>query len=109
MMKSKKIIDPKLPDPYRRMTKDELDADAAKLDREFVADQSRPLSRKLKARLRKAARKRGRPRIGKGARKVLVTIERELLNRSDVLARRKIISRSQLIARGLEAVLAAGE
>jgi hypothetical protein len=109
MMKRRRPLNDKLPDPYGRMTEKELDEDAAKFDQEFIADQSRPLTRKLKARLRRASRKRGRPRIGQGARKVLVTIERDLLRRADALARRKRIPRSQLIARGLEAMLARAE
>jgi hypothetical protein len=91
------------------MSAEELDADTAKFDREFIADESRPLTPRLKARLRKASRKRGRPRIGKGSKRVLVTIERGLLKRADSLVRRKKVSRSQLISRGLKAVLAAAE
>lgn len=55
-------------------------------------------SRKLWA---KAKRRRGRPRIGDGAAKVLVSVERGLLRRADALAKREGISRSQLFARGL--------
>lgn len=50
-------------------------------------------------------RKRGRPIEGKGAQVISVSVERGLLNRSDKLAERMGISRSQLIARGLKAVL----
>jgi len=109
MKRKKKVINPKLPDPYCRLSAEELDAETAKFDRESIADRSRPLTRGLEARLRKASRKRGRPRIGKGARKVLVTVERDLLKRTDALARRKKISRSQLIAQGLEALLTVPE
>ena len=109
MKKAKKPLNPKLPLPYGAMSKEELEADTAKFDREFIVDESRPLTRKLKTGLRKAARRRGRPRTGKGARRVLVTIERGLLDRSDAFARRKKMSRSQLIARGLETVLSSAE
>jgi hypothetical protein len=105
MTDKKKPLNPMLPEPYSRMSGDELDADSEKFDREFISRRSRPLSGKLKARLRRARKKRGRPRIGKGAKKVLVTIERDLLKRTDAYAHRKKVSRSQIIARGLEVVL----
>jgi len=107
MKEKKKAINPRLPEPYCDLGAEELDADTAKFDREFVADRSRPLTRRLRGQLRKASRRGGRPRIGRGAKKVLVTIERDLLKRSDALARRKKTSRSRLIAMGLETLLAA--
>ena len=109
MKTKKKVLNSMLPEPYRRMGAGELDMETEKFNREFIAQESRPLTPRLKAGLRKASRKRGRPRIGMGAKRVLVTIERVLLKRSDAFARRKRISRSQLISRGLEAVLAAVE
>lgn len=109
MTTKRKVLKAMLPEPYGSMSPEELAAETAKFDRELIADQSRPLSRRLKVGLRKASRKRGRPRIGKGARKVLVTIERDLLKRSDAFARRKKITRAQLVALGLKAVLAAGK
>ena len=53
----------------------------------------------------KARRKRGRPRVGGGARRVLVTLESSLLRRSDLYADKHGLSRSALIARGLEELL----
>jgi hypothetical protein len=50
--------------------------------------------------------KRGRPMIGEGAERIQVTVERALLAEADELARRKRISRSELIARGLRLALA---
>jgi hypothetical protein len=61
-----------------------------------------PESRKL---WQKAKRKRGRPKIGAGAAKVLVSVERGLLRRADAFAKREGISRSQLFARGLSALM----
>jgi hypothetical protein len=61
-----------------------------------------PQSRKL---WQKAKRKRGRPKIGAGAAKVLVSVERGLLRRADALAKREGISRSQLFARSLSALM----
>ena len=55
----------------------------------------------------RANAKRGRPRIGKGARRLMVTVERGLLERADAFARDHGLTRAALIARGLEAVLQA--
>ncbi len=77
-------------------------AAAAEFDREFVAETfGRPAAR-ARAKLRKA---RGRPRVGRGAQRVLVTIERGLLARADARARVLKVSRSELIAAGLQNVL----
>jgi hypothetical protein len=51
------------------------------------------------------ARRRGRPRNGLGAKTIALTVERGLLERSDRFARRKGISRAQLVALALRAVL----
>ena len=50
-------------------------------------------------------RRRGRPRIGKGARRVLITVERDLLKATDAAAKRAKVSRSQFIAQALRGVL----
>jgi hypothetical protein len=103
---SHRPVEPRLPQPYGTMTAQELDAEVAKFDRPFIADQSRPMTRSEAARERRARRKRGRPRIGKGAQRVLITIERGLLRDTDEYARTSGLSRSQVIARGLRGVLA---
>ena len=81
--------------------------DTAEFDREFVADSFRPPSPRARARWLKAKRKPGRPRQGKGAKAISVSIEKGLLERCDKLAKEKRITRARLIARGLRAVLAA--
>lgn len=48
---------------------------------------------------------RGRPRVGKGAQRIMVTVERELLSEADAEAKRRQMSRSQLIAEGLKHVI----
>ena len=58
------------------------------------------------ARWARAKHRRGRPRSGRGARVISVSVERSLLERSDNLARRLDVSRAR-VARGLKAVLAA--
>jgi hypothetical protein len=104
-MKAKKPVERLLPGRYGQMDAAELNAEVAKFDREFIADTAKPLTAKERLADLKAKRKRGRPRVGKGARRVLVTIESELLRRSDVYAAHHGLSRSALVARGLQQVL----
>ena len=84
----------------------ELDREVAKFDQEFIADTARALTVQERVRDQRARRKRGRPRIGGGARRVLVTIESSLLRRSDLFAARQGLTRSALVTRGLEELLA---
>jgi hypothetical protein len=104
-MKTKKLVDPLLPGRYGRMDAAELDEEVAKFDQELIADTARPLSAQDRVRDRKAKRKRGRPKVGNGSRRVLITIEASLLERSDAYADQHGLTRSALIARGLEAML----
>jgi hypothetical protein len=83
----------------------ELEALTADLDAEFVADKFGPLSPADRRLWTKAKRKRGRPRVGAGAKVVSVSIEKGLLTRADRLAKRLHLSRARLIAFGLEQVL----
>ncbi len=75
--------------------------------REMVVDEFKPLTGASRERWNRARRKRGRPRRGKGAKVISVSVERELLSRSDTLARDLGVTRAGLIERGLKAVLAA--
>jgi N-acyl-D-aspartate/D-glutamate deacylase len=81
--------------------------DTSDLDREFVADSFGPPSPRNRTRWERAKRKPGRPREGRGAQVISVSIEKGLLKQSDGLARKMGISRARLVARGLRAVLAA--
>jgi hypothetical protein len=92
---------------YERMGPKKLEAAAAKFDREFVVEESRPLNADERLLWTRARRKPGRPRVGRGARVISVSVERNLLVRSDALAHRLGISRASLVSRGLKAVLAA--
>jgi hypothetical protein len=104
-MKRKKLVEPLLPGRYSQMDAAELDEEVAKFDEEFVAETVRALTAKERVRARRAKRKPGRPRVGNGAARVLITIESSLLRRSDVYANKHGLTRSALIARGLEALL----
>jgi hypothetical protein len=84
------------------MNADELAVATAPYDHE---DLSVPVSlrgEKLR-RYRRAMSQRGRPRIGKGSKAITVTLERDLLARTDRMARRRHLSRSQMIAIALAA------
>ena len=61
-----------------------------------------PAQRSLHAR----ARRRGRPRKGRGVRVVSLSIETDLLRRAERLARARGMSRSELFSRGLRAIIA---
>ncbi|HEY8748103.1 MAG TPA: hypothetical protein VIM11_09020 [Tepidisphaeraceae bacterium] len=60
-----------------------------------------------RARLDRAAKKMGRPRLGKGTRVVSVTVEVDLLKRADAFATAQGLKRSELFTRGLKSVLPA--
>jgi hypothetical protein len=83
----------------------ELAEATAEFDEEFVADSFDEPNRRQKGKLARAKRKRGRPKTGKGAKVISVSIERELLAKTDRLAKRLKVPRTTLISRGLEAVL----
>lgn len=92
---------------YMRMKAGELRAATKEFDNEMVVTKSRPLTAEERAWWESVRRKPGRPRRGRGAKVISVSVEQELLARSDVLAKSLGISRALLIERGLKAVLAA--
>jgi len=93
------------PKPVKKRTEAELEKMSAEFDDEFVADTFGPPTDEAKARLRRARRKPGRPRIGAGSKAISVTVEQTLLRQVDRLAKRRGTTRAKLIARGLRAVL----
>jgi hypothetical protein len=80
-------------------------AATAQFDKEFVIDQSRAPTLEETRQWQRAKRKRGRPKQGQGAKIISVSIERELLRKTDRLAKKLHTQRTKLIARGLEAIL----
>jgi hypothetical protein len=93
--------------PLQEMTAPALAETTAELDAELAADTFGPLTPAMRARWEEAQRKPGRPRQGRGVQVISVSVEKDLLARSDALAKKLGISRARLIARGLKAVLAA--
>ena len=91
---------------YWDMNTAELRKATAKYDREFIADEFGPPPAEALAQWERAKRKRGRPRQGKGATVISLSIERGLLRKADSLAKRKGLSRAQLVALGLKSMLA---
>ena len=96
------------PKPLTEMNAQELQEATSEFDEEFVADRFGPPPPEARARWSKARRKlAGRPPVGKGAKVISVSVERELLELSDQLARKQGVTRANLIAKGLRALLAA--
>ena len=89
------------------MTAGDLAEATAAYGREMVIDEFEPLTRPAAKRWTRARRKPGRPRRGKGAKVISVSVERELLSRSDRLAKALGVTRAAVVERGLKAVLAA--
>jgi len=92
---------------FEKMDARELAEATASYGREMVVDEFGPLKGAARERWKRARRKRGRPRRGKGAKVISVSVEKELLSRSDDLAEDLGLTRAALIERGLKAVLAA--
>jgi hypothetical protein len=92
---------------YSRMTADGFRSETAEFDQEMVVTKSKPLTVEERDWWEQVRRRPGRPRRGRGARVISVSLDQELLARSDALAKDLGIPRALLIERGLKAVLAA--
>ncbi len=91
--------------PYWEMTAKELAEATKQFDEPFVVDQARPLTAAEREQWNRARRKRGRPKVGHGFKRVSVSIEQGLLKRVTALAKKRRISRSKLFAQVLEEAL----
>jgi len=91
--------------PYDRMNADELAEATAEFDREAIVAPGRPATASERRKFNRVRRKMGRPRIGKGAARVLVTVERGLLKEADNFAKRNGLKRAQMFAKGLRLVM----
>lgn len=78
------------------MTSAELAENTRQFDRPFAFAKARPMTRAERATER--ALRPGRPKIGQGAKKVSISLERGVLRDTDALARKKGVKRSELIA-----------
>jgi hypothetical protein len=102
-MKKRKA--PRAKSRFEKMSVHELAEATAAYGREMAVDQFGPMGVAARRRWEGARRKPGRPRRGRGAKVISVSVERELLSRSDRLARDLGVSRASLIERGLTTVL----
>jgi hypothetical protein len=94
------------PKPYWKMKPNELSKATEQFDEPFVIDKSRPLTAAERDRWESVRRKRGRPKVGKGFKRVSLSLEQDLLRRVTSLAKKRRISRSRLIALVLTDALA---
>ena len=95
---------------FRGMTAEQLAKATEAYDAPGFVPAPVPVHPKVAAaerRVRGAIRKRGpgRPKVGEGAARVLVSIEGGLLARADKFAESKRMTRSELIALGLRTVM----
>jgi hypothetical protein len=90
---------------YQEMTASELQRATAEFDQEFAGDTFGPPSAKQREQWERAKHKRGRPRVGDGAKTISVTVEARLLAKTDRLAKKLQVPRAAIIARGLQAMV----
>jgi CopG-like RHH_1 or ribbon-helix-helix domain, RHH_5 len=91
---------------YWEVNRNELAEATKQFDEPFVVDQSWPLTPEGQEQWKRASRKRGRPKVGEGFKRVSVSLEQGLLKRATALAKKRGMSRSSLVAKALEQALA---
>ena len=101
----KKKAKPRAKPRFEKMKAHELAEATERYGQEMVVDEFKPMGPAARRQWKRARRKPGRPQRGKGAKVISVSVERELLSRSDDLAKNLGVSRASLIERGLKAVL----
>ena len=87
----------KINKPYSQMNAAEL-AEATREYDGMVIDKTRPLNARERKLWQQARRGRGRPKIGKGAKKISISLEGNLLDKADAMAKKRGVNRSELIA-----------
>jgi len=93
--------------PYWEMNLEELREATKEFDDPHFHPKALPWTKADREQERRARNKKpGRPRVGAGAAKVRVSMEKRLLRQTDAFAKKHDLSRSELVARGLRAVLA---
>jgi hypothetical protein len=84
-----------------KLTKAELDQLGMEAER-VSGENTRPLTVSARRALARASRKGGRPRIGQGARRINITVEKGLLHEADAYARTHGLSRAAVVAKALK-------
>ena len=90
-----------LPDSEKERIYREIDAEPTQQQ----LARSRPLNARERKQWRQFKKKMGRPKVGRGAKTISLSVERALLSRADAYARKHGISRAKLVARGLESII----
>lgn len=97
--------------PYWEMNTAELQEATREFDEPFAFEKGKPLTASQRTKFRKARehakKKMGRPRVGRGAKRITTTVERSLLERVDRYAKKHGLTRAQVIAQGIAVVIAA--
>src|SRR4051812_42828705 len=90
---------------YDKMTLTELRRATRKFDKGLPVGPDglpgRPMNAAERQRWQRVRKKMGRPRLGKGVKRVMISLETDLLKKSDTFAKRLHLNRSQLISAGL--------
>lgn len=94
-------------DRFMALSDAEKEADVARYDKEFVFEESRPLTPPEQREWNKIKRGPGRPKKGGGASVISLSVERNLLKLADSFAETHQLSRSEMFSRGIKAILAA--
>jgi hypothetical protein len=98
----------KAPSPIERfmsLSDAQKDADVAQYENGIDPREWHPLTPAQRKQWSRIKRKIGRPKIGKGAKIVPISIERGLLEEVDSFAKRYKLKRSQMVAQGLRLVM----
>jgi hypothetical protein len=95
-----------LPDAEKQRIIDAIEAETP----EQRLARAKPLTAEGRRRHKLFKRKAGRPRIGAGSGTINVTIslEKDLLKKADAVAKKEGMSRSELVARSVRAVIGSG-
>ena len=75
----------------------ELTEATREFDKPFAFEKARPMTVAERAQERKLRHGPGQPKVGKGAKKISISLETELLRKADVLAKKVGMNRSELI------------
>ena len=102
-MKKQKTLSPI--ERFISLTDAQKDAEVAPFEKGIDPKDWRPLTLAQRRQWARIKRKAGRPKVGKGAKIVPVSIERGLLKQVDSFARRHKLKRSQMVAQGLRLVM----
>jgi hypothetical protein len=94
--------------PFWKLTAGDLAKATAEFNEPFVVDRSRSLTAAERQQWNRIKPKRGRPQIGRGFKRISVSLELGLLERATALARKRRMSRSQLFANLLTSALNEG-